>query len=63
MKIIFRPGETETMGIIEKVTYSVDKNSVRVTSEDGMMKGSAMVYVMLDHNTAKTEMFRLKRIR
>jgi hypothetical protein len=63
MKITFRPGETEAMGIIEKVSYSVDGNSVRVTSEDGLMKGSAMVYVMIDRNTAKAEMFGLKRIR
>jgi hypothetical protein len=63
VKIKFRAGETETMGIIEKVTYSVDGNSVRVTSKEGIMKGSALVYTMLDQETARTEMFTLKRIR
>ena len=53
MKTSFRDGETETMGIIEKVGYKVDGQSVIVTYKDGLMKGSAMRFVLVDPTTAR----------
>lgn len=52
MKITFRSGETETMGIIEKVDYKVDGQSVIVTYKDGMMKGTAMRFTLASPTTA-----------
>lgn len=63
MTITFRPGETETMGIIEHVDYASEGNAVRVTYKDGMMKGSAMKFVIVDHDTATSPMFTLRRVR
>ena len=52
IKTTFRNGETESMGIIEKVGYKVDGQSVIVTYKDGMMKGSALRFVMINPTTA-----------
>lgn len=52
MKTTFRAGETETMGIIEKVSYKADGNSVIVTYQDGLMKGSAVRFKLVDSTTA-----------
>lgn len=52
MKTIFRNGETESMGIIEKVGYKVNGQSVIVTYKDGMMKGSALRFVIVNPTTA-----------
>lgn len=49
----FRSGETESMGIIEKVSYKVDGNSVIVTSKDGMAKGISMRYELIDKDTLR----------
>lgn len=42
MTVTFRNGETETMGVIEKVDYKVEAQSVIVTYKDGLMKGTAV---------------------
>jgi len=55
MKIHFRDGECESMGLIEKVSYEIKGNEVRVTSENGPMKGIAARYIMLTPTTMKTE--------
>lgn len=47
----FRAGETESMGMIEKVDYKVDGRSVIVTMKDGMMKGTAVRYVLVNPTT------------
>jgi hypothetical protein len=62
MKITFRSGETEALGIIEHVEYRVEGNSVTVTYKDGLMKGSAMRYTMVDHDTAQNPLMTLKRV-
>jgi hypothetical protein len=49
----FRSGETETMGIIEHVNYDVQGQSVIVTYRDGLMKGTAVRFVMVDATTAQ----------
>jgi hypothetical protein len=53
MKTTFRTGETETMGVIEKVGYTVNGQSVIVTYKDGMMKGTAMRFVLVNPTTAR----------
>jgi hypothetical protein len=63
MTITFRPGETEAMGVIERVDYKAAGNSVVVTYKDGLMKGSSMKYVLVDHNTATNPMLTLHRVR
>jgi hypothetical protein len=63
MTITFRPGETETLGIIERVNYATNGNVVKVTYKDGLMKGSSINYVMQDQNTATNQMYTLRRIR
>ena len=63
MTIAFRPGETETMGVIEGVDYATEGNVVKVTYKDGMMKGSSIVFTIIDKNTATNPMFMLRRIK
>ncbi|MGZ5198267.1 MAG: hypothetical protein ACXWC4_00720 [Telluria sp.] len=63
MKITFRTGETETMGVIEHVDYKVAGNTVQVTYKDGLMKGSSMKFVFVDSNTATNPMYTLRRVR
>jgi hypothetical protein len=54
MKTTFRDGETESMGgFIEKVSYKTEGNSVIVTAKDGLLKGSAIRYQLVDRNTMR----------
>jgi len=62
MTITFRPGETEAMGVIEHVDYKAEGNTVEVTYKDGLMKGSSMKFVLVDHNMATNPMFTLRRV-
>ncbi len=62
MKTQFRSGETETMGVIEKVEYEVKGNDVIVKYVDGLAKGTAIRYTVVDKNTLKTEMGMLHRV-
>ena len=59
----FRSGETETMGVIEKVSYEVNGNVVLVHYKDGLMKGSAVRYVLTGPDTARSDILVLQRIR
>lgn len=63
MTITLRPGETEAMGVIEHVDYSTEGNTVRVTYTDGLMKGSAIRFVLVSHDTATNPFYTLRRIR
>lgn len=63
MTITFRPGETEAMGVIEKVDYATNGNVVKVTYKDGMMKGSTIAFTIVDQNTATNPMYTLRRSR
>lgn len=47
----FRNGEAESMGMIEKVTYKKDGNSVIVTSKNGIAKGVSMRYRIINKDT------------
>ncbi len=51
--LTFRPGEMESMGMVDKVTYKVDGKSVLVTATDGLMKGTAARYQLLDPQTIR----------
>ena len=62
MTITFRPGETEAMGVIEQVDYATNGNVVKVTYKDGMMKGSAISFTIVDRNTVTNPMYTLRRI-
>lgn len=53
MRIAFRPGETEAMGIIEKVGYKTEGTSVLVTYKDGFMKGSSVRFQFVDASTVR----------
>lgn len=63
MTIAFRSGETEAMGVIEQVSYVTEGNVVKVTYEDGMMKGSSIAFTIIDKNTAINPLYTLHRIR
>lgn len=63
MTIQFRNGETEALGIIEKVSYETRGNDIIVTHKDGLMKGTAMRYTVTGPNTLRTELGTLQRIR
>lgn len=53
MQTTFRSDETETMGMIEKVSYRVDRQSVIVTYKDGLMKGTAVRFTLVNPTTAQ----------
>lgn len=62
MKITFREDEMEANGVVEQVSYRVDKNAVLVTYKTGMAKGMTMRYEILDENTAQSNLGPLKRL-
>jgi hypothetical protein len=54
MTVQFRPGEAETMGLIEKVSYEVRGNEVIVRYETGPMQGTAVRFTMTGPNSARS---------
>jgi hypothetical protein len=62
MTIQFRDGETESLGMIEKVSYEVKDNDVLVTYKDGIVKGMTIRYSMIGQNTAQNELGSLQRV-
>jgi len=63
MTVQFRAGETEALGIIEKVSYDQKGQDVIVKYESGLMKGTAMRYTLTSPNTARSELGSLQRIK
>jgi hypothetical protein len=63
MTIQFRNGETEAMGMIEKVSYERSGQDVIVKYESGLMKGTAMRYTMTGPDSARFELGTLQRVR
>ncbi len=63
MKIQFRQGEVESLGIIEKVSYESKGNDVIVTYESGLMKGNAVRYTLLGSDVARSELGEIRRIK
>lgn len=62
MTVTFRDGETEAMGMIEKVSYETEGNDVLVTYTDGLAKGTTMRYTVVGPNTVRTELGTLRRV-
>jgi hypothetical protein len=62
MTVQFRSGETETLGVIEKVSYEVKGNDVLMTYTDGIAKGMTMRYTVTGQGRAQTELGSLQRI-
>ena len=62
MVITFRNGETESLGIIEKVSYKTDNDNVLVTYENGLMQGTSIRFNVINTNTVKSQLGTLKRI-
>ena len=58
----FRPGETEALGMIEKVSYEVQGHDVLITYKDGLMKGTTFRYTLIDPNTARSPLNTLRRV-
>ena len=63
MTVTFRDGETEALGMIEKVSYRVEGKDVLVTYEGGIAKGTTMRYTITGPNSARTELGTLTRVR
>ena len=63
MTITFRSGETEALGMIEKVSYKTQGNDVLVTYLDGMAKGTTIRYTVTGEDSARTALGSLRRIR
>jgi len=63
MTVHFRKGESESMGMIEKVSYEIKGNQVIVTSKSGPMKGIAARYTITGPNAVRSEFGTLTRIR
>lgn len=61
-RVTFRPGESEAMGMIEKVSYKQNGADVLVTTESGPMKGIVARYSVVDQNTLRTEIGVLRRV-
>ena len=62
MTMTFRPGETETKDVVEKVRYKIEGKDVLVTYLEGMTNRMTMRYTMIDDNTAVTNLGTLKKI-
>lgn len=63
MLMQFRKGETEALGMIEKVSYEIKGNDVIVTSENGPMKGVAARYTITGPGTADSGAGLLRKVR
>ena len=57
-----RPGETEAMGFIEKVSYEIAGNQVLVKYESGPMRGTAVRYTVTEPNEVRSQVGVLRRI-
>lgn len=62
MIVEFRDGESETMGMIEKVSYKIEGSTFFVTSESGPAAGLTVRYELVDHNTLSCQLGTFRRI-
>lgn len=63
LTVTFRDGETEVLGLIEKVSYEQYGEDVRVTALSGFGEGMAVRYTMLDEDTLTGPFGTMHRIR
>lgn len=61
--ITFRQGETEMMGVIEKVSYKVQGSDVLVTYKNGISEGMTLRYTLVTPDLVRSELGDLHRIR
>ena len=59
----FRLGETEMLGVIDKVSYTREGNDVIVNYASGVMKGSAVRYTVTGSNSARSAFGNLQRVK
>lgn len=62
MTATFRSGESEAMGIIDKVSYKTNGADVLMTYEDGMAKGTTMRFTMTGPDAARAEIGSMCRV-
>jgi len=62
MTVQFRSGETETMGLIEKVSYEIAGNQVLVRYESGPMQGTAVRFTVAGPNEVRSQIGVLRRV-
>lgn len=62
MTVQFRSGETEALGIIDKVSYEQKGRDVIVTYKSGLLMGTAIRYTLTGSNTARSELGPLQRV-
>ena len=63
LKVTFREGETESLGMIDTVTYELRGKDVIVTYHGGMADGTKMRFTVESENFMHTEIGRFKRVR
>lgn len=61
--VSFRSGEAEAMGMIKKVSYTIDGNDVLVTYHDGVNKGASFRYTVIDADTIRSDSGTFRRVR
>ena len=59
----FRHGESEALGMIDKVSYKRVGNDVLMTYESGMSEGTTVRYTMTGPDSARWEHGTLRRVR
>ena len=62
LTVHFRSGETETMGLIEKVSYEVTGNQIIVRYESGPIQGTAIRYTVTGRDSLRSEFGVLQRL-
>ncbi len=63
LTVTFRYGETESLGMIDKVSYKKEGNDVLVTYKAGFAEGTTMRYTIINPNMVRTELGTLHRIK
>jgi len=63
LKVTFREGETESLGMIDTVTYEVRGKDVIVTYHGGMTDGAKMRFTVESENFMRTEIGRFTRVK
>lgn len=63
LKVTFREGETESLGMIDTVTYEVRGKDVIVTYHGGMTDGAKMRFTVESENFMHTEIGRFTRVK
>lgn len=63
VRVTFRSGESESMGVTKKVSYAIDDDQVLVTYKEGATKGRTFTYTVIDANTIRSDSGIFHRVR